>query len=288
MDEANLRDLSDAQLESLVLTDHAKPGDKGAAKAELVRRQRKHELELDQKKREHDVALFNAHSDLTRLSHEFEERLAGEQQAHAEALVSEQASPARNAANASMWAAAAATLSAMAAILSAGVAYWTYTNARPPPPAIGANAPQAAKESDAALEARRQVPMVQFYTQAGTSASVAGIQIQNQGAEPLTVSQIAYFVDGLPMRGADEATARARLLHPEKIQTLDFAAGDTLAAGEKDWLYFRSARDRGELPKFLDFIASHAAIGVTVCTEEGRCVSRCSGPGKCGPGFGGG
>jgi hypothetical protein len=56
MDDLDMSDWSDARLE-VALSDYANPPERGAAKAEIAKRQRKHELDRDEHARQHDIAL---------------------------------------------------------------------------------------------------------------------------------------------------------------------------------------------------------------------------------------
>ncbi len=118
---------TDAQLEAMILPSALTSGDViGAARAELTKRQRAHELARDAVNRKHEVDIFIAQGNRDAFQQDFEERLAREQRAHAEKLANEQLRPAVSSATATRFAAIAAVLSAVAAIASAAVGYLSY------------------------------------------------------------------------------------------------------------------------------------------------------------------
>jgi hypothetical protein len=251
--DPDYNDLSDARLEALVISEYATPPERGAAKAELVRRQRQHEIKLAEAEDTRETNRRN-----------FDERMSREQQAHAERIASQQLQPAKSSVSATRLAALAALLSTAAALASAGIGYMAYAD-------------QHRQQTLAAH------PLVDFYTEDSDSEPTVGVQILNEGLYPLIVAKLEYFVDGRRIRDTDEANHLAKLADPDKVQVMEFGHNNPLGVGEKVWLYSRDTSDKAELAKFVSFIDDHFAVGVRVCSQFGQCTSPCSTTGKCGP-----
>jgi hypothetical protein len=263
--EPDMSGLSDATLEQMASGQYVTREDAGAARAELTKRQRRYEADRDDRRWIHDVDMFEAEGKRSIAQQEFDERLSRENREHAEKIAKEQLKPALNSARATKLAAVAAALSAFGGIAAATVSGLTYFDQQ-------------------RIERISGRPLVDFYTEDSEGASKIGIEIQNEGQAPLLVSKIVYFVDGRIIGGHDEAAMLGKL-NPTAVDYVDFEPGDKMAAGEKDWLFYWNSADKSNLPKFIDFLDKHLAIGAKVCSQLGDCVSRCSTPGRCGPNF---
>jgi hypothetical protein len=77
---------SDARLEETVIGGSPDLFLKGAARAELTQRQRKHELDRDQARMAHENGLFNSEAANQVHRKKFDERLAEENRAHADKI----------------------------------------------------------------------------------------------------------------------------------------------------------------------------------------------------------
>jgi hypothetical protein len=252
---------SDAELETLAASEFTDPAGRGAARAELVKRQRRYELDRDENKRLHDMRLFEAQGNRAAIEQEFQENLATRQEAQADKIAQAQLLPARTSARATMWATVAAGLSAFAALGTVAVGYFAYIDQRDQHRAAAA-------------------PLFDFYTEDSLDQPTVGIEIENDGASPLAVSKVVYFVDGKRVTGAFEERAH---LDPDKIQSVEFFPHDHLAVGQHTWIYSRSTTDKAQLPEFAKYIDDHVAVGVRACSQvaPSECVSRCSTPGMC-------
>jgi len=242
----------EADLEAILESQVADPAQRGAAKAELAKRQRHHEIMMAEAEDKREINRKN-----------FEERMAREQRDHAEKLAVQQLVPAKSSVTATRMAAISALLSTVAALATVWIGYATYTDQHHQQIVAGH-------------------PLVDFYTEDSDTEPTVGIQIQNEGLTPVIITKVEYFVDGQRIRDTDEANSRANLTNPEKVDVVEFQHRDPLAAGEKVWLYSRPTADKGELGKFTDFVDNHFTIGAEVCSPQGQCSSTCSTTGKCG------
>ena len=137
----DVSDWSEDRLEEEGLRSNADNVVRGAAKAELTRRQRKHELDRDRARAEQENSNFDADERNQVLRKQFDERLATENRAHAEKIAAEQLKPARSAATATRLAAIAAIASAVAAVASVTFSYLTYKDGQShlAPPSVTAH-----------------------------------------------------------------------------------------------------------------------------------------------------
>jgi hypothetical protein len=124
-------------------------------------------------------------------------------------------------------------------------------------------------------------PSVDFYTEVGTTESMAGVQLQNSGSGPAIITRISYYVDRKPVADDQEAAQYGKLDF-DVIYTFQFEDGDTLAANEKQWLFARRTSNKKGLDKFTEFVDEHLGVGVMYCTVLGfPCWSKCSTKGRC-------
>ncbi len=262
MSDPNFSDWSDVRLEALATSEYATPPERGAAKAELVRRQRQHEVSRDERRHAHDITLFDKQGRRDAAQQDFDERLAGKQREHAERIAAQQMRPAVSSARATVFAAISAGLSTIAVLISAVVGYLEYHDQHRAQYILGK-------------------PLVDFYTEDDEVKPIVGIQIMNEGSVPVLIKGVEYFVDGKPVGGHDDATKMTKL-NPEKIGVYDFERGDSLTVGEKEWLYYRLTNDKADLASFIKFVDDRVTVGVKLCSLQDECIKRCSSPGKCG------
>jgi len=126
MEEADLRDFTDADLERMALGTYVTPAEFGLAKAELDRRRRAHEAARDELRWKHDVELMDVQGRYNAVQQDHESALAREQMAHAEKLTDRQVAAAVDSARATKFAAWSAAFSAAGAIVAAVVALLQY------------------------------------------------------------------------------------------------------------------------------------------------------------------
>jgi hypothetical protein len=113
--------LPDDQLEGIVASDHLAPSERGTARAVLERRRRQWEEEQATVRRDFEMEQFNAEGVRDARRKQFEEALANKQMAHATALADKQETTAKRVAAATVYAAIAAGLSALGAVIDASL-----------------------------------------------------------------------------------------------------------------------------------------------------------------------
>jgi hypothetical protein len=104
------------------LAEHSPFALRGAAQAELLRRDREYAEQREQSRREFETAQFNAEGDRDAKRKEFEKALAERQMDHATTLAKDQIGAAQSAARAARWAAWATAAAALGAVAQAIIA----------------------------------------------------------------------------------------------------------------------------------------------------------------------
>jgi hypothetical protein len=122
--DPDVSDYSDAQLKAMVVSGALSNAKHiGAAKAELTKRQRQHELERDQARMAHENGLFNSEAANQVHRKNFDQRLAEENRAHADQIADQQLKVAARGVWITGFAAFAAIMSAIAAFASVWLSY---------------------------------------------------------------------------------------------------------------------------------------------------------------------
>jgi len=135
------------------------------------------------------------------------------------------------------------------------------------------------QHSDAGLQMR---PVVDFYTTTDTSEAKVGIQILNAGPGVALIRNITYFVDGKKVGDYSKGAAKSGT-DESLVDFFDFDDGDSMAVNESHWILFRDSTNKKDLEQFSDFVSDHLSAQVTYCSVSGRCWTKCSTKGMCGP-----
>ena len=126
-------------------------------------------------------------------------------------------------------------------------------------------------------------PAVDFDTEADLDDPPVVIAIVNAGPGPAVIKSISFYVDRKQVKNADEAAQYGKL-DADQLSTFEFDEGDTLAVGEKEWLFrYRktSKPDQKESERYADFVGEHLAIEAEFCSVLGDCWVKCSTRGRC-------
>lgn len=126
-------------------------------------------------------------------------------------------------------------------------------------------------------------PAVDFETEDDPDDPPIGISIANAGPGPAVIKSVSYYVDRKQVKGPEEA-AQLGKLDVDQLSAFEFDEGDTLAVGEKEWLFrYRrtSKRNEGETQRYADFVGDHLAIEAEFCSVLGDCWIKCSTRGRC-------
>jgi hypothetical protein len=109
---------------------------------------------------------------------------------------------------------------------------------------------------------------------------MAGIAVRNVGPGIARVSSVTYYMDGKMVEGAAGALEAERL-NPDKDQGVDLDRGNSMAAGEIDWLVRYPIGRRDEEERARDLFEEHLVIAIEYCTAGGNCTRLCSLPDRC-------
>jgi hypothetical protein len=126
-------------------------------------------------------------------------------------------------------------------------------------------------------------PAVDFDTEDDPDDPPVGIVIANSGPGPAVIKSISYYVDRKLVKGPEEA-AQLGKLDVEELSAFEFDEGDTLAVGQKEWLFrYRkmSKPDERQAQRYADFVGSHLGIEAEFCSVLGDCWIKCSTRGRC-------
>jgi hypothetical protein len=126
-------------------------------------------------------------------------------------------------------------------------------------------------------------PAVDFDTEDDPDDLPVGIAITNSGPGPAVIKSITYFVDRKPVKGPEEA-AQSGKLDVDELSAFEFDEGDTLAVGQKEWLFrYRktSKPDERQAQRYSDFVGTHLGIEAEFCSVLGDCWVKCSTRGRC-------
>jgi hypothetical protein len=126
-------------------------------------------------------------------------------------------------------------------------------------------------------------PAVDFDTADDPDDPPIGISIANAGPGPAVIKSISYYVDRKPVKGPEEA-AQSGKLDVDQLGAFEFDEGDTLAVGEKEWLFrYRKTTKPHETAahRYADFVGAHLAIEAEFCSVLGDCWIKCSMRGRC-------
>lgn len=109
---------------------------------------------------------------------------------------------------------------------------------------------------------------------------MAGIAVRNVGPGIARVSSVTYYMDGKVVEGAADALEAERL-DPDKDQGVDLDRGNSMAAGEIDWLVRYPVGRREEEERARDLFEEHLVIAMEYCTASGHRMRVCSLPDRC-------
>jgi hypothetical protein len=109
---------------------------------------------------------------------------------------------------------------------------------------------------------------------------MAGIAIRNVGPGIARVSSVTYYMDGKVQEDPGDALTQEKL-DPNRDEGVALDRGDSMAAGEIDWLVRYPIRRRDEEERATDLFEEHLAIAVEYCAASGNCTTLCSLPGRC-------
>ena len=126
-------------------------------------------------------------------------------------------------------------------------------------------------------------PAVDFDTEDDPDDPPVGIAIANSGPGPAIIRSISYYVDRKQVKGPEEAAQTAKL-DVDRLSTFEFDEGDTLAVGEKEWLFrYRktSKPDEAQAQRFAEFVGKRLGIEAEFCSVLGDCWIKCSTRGRC-------
>jgi hypothetical protein len=126
-------------------------------------------------------------------------------------------------------------------------------------------------------------PAVDFDTEDDADDSPVGIAIANSGPGPAVIKSISYYVDRKQVKGPEEA-AQLGKLDVEELSAFEFDEGDTLAVGQKEWLFrYRktSKPDERQAQRYAEFVGTHLGIEAEFCSVLGDCWIKCSTRSRC-------
>ncbi len=126
-------------------------------------------------------------------------------------------------------------------------------------------------------------PAVDFDTADDADDPPIGITIANAGPGPAVIKSVSYYVDRKQVKGPEEA-AQSGNLDVDELSAFEFDEGDTLAVGEKEWLFrYRKTSKPDELQaqRYADFVGGHLGIEAEFCSVLGDCWIKCSTRGRC-------
>jgi len=126
-------------------------------------------------------------------------------------------------------------------------------------------------------------PSIDFDTEDDPDDPPIGIAIANSGPGPAVIKSVSYYVDRKPVKDAEEAAQNGKL-DVDDLSAFEFDEGDTLAVGEKEWLFrYRktSKPDQAQAERYADFVGEHLAIEAEFCSVLGDCWIKCSTRGRC-------
>ena len=135
------------------------------------------------------------------------------------------------------------------------------------------------------LAIMQETPRIDFTTDTEVDDPLVGVTIINNGPALAQIKQITYFIDKHPVGDADKLTDSQNLVD---VTPLEFDTDDTLGVNDREWLLSESTKTKGKdeadsLDHFVDVLTNHLAVQAEVCSIfTGKCVKRCSSPGKCG------
>jgi hypothetical protein len=108
----------------------------------------------------------------------------------------------------------------------------------------------------------------------------AGIAVRNVGPGIARISSVTYYMDGKVQEDPGDALEQERL-EPRRDEGVDLDRGDSMAAGEIDWLVRYPIGRREEEERARDLFEEHLAIAVEYCSAGGNCTRLCSLPDRC-------
>lgn len=103
-----------------------------------------------------------------------------------------------------------------------------------------------------------------------------GIAVRNIGPGVANILSVVYFVDGNRVDDPENMLAQAH------FAGMELDRGDSMAAGETEWLVDYHATRDDDKARAIDFVEKHLQIAVDYCTPAGDCKKACSKKHGCG------
>ncbi len=108
----------------------------------------------------------------------------------------------------------------------------------------------------------------------------AGIAVRNVGPGIARIRSVTYYLDGKELDDPLDGLAQAKL-DPDRDEGVVLGLGDSMAAGEIDWLMRYPIRHRDEEKRATDLVENRLQIAVDYCSAGGNCARACSVLGGC-------
>lgn len=125
------------------------------------------------------------------------------------------------------------------------------------------------------------MPSIDFYTEDDDSSRTIGVQVVNNGPGPAIVRPIRYYVDRKLVKDSDEA-AKFCGVNPDLVQSLEYEEGDSVAVGEKTWVFYLSNKNKKLVDRFITCIDDRLGVEVEYRRLGGDWQKKCSSKGRCG------
>lgn len=108
----------------------------------------------------------------------------------------------------------------------------------------------------------------------------AGIAIRNLGPGVARIRSITYYLDGKVFDNPDTLLDQVKL-DSNRDQGIDLDPGDSIGAGETNWLVRYPFRGGGEEQEVIDLFEHRLEIGIDYCAANGKCAAVCTNLGHC-------
>ena len=108
----------------------------------------------------------------------------------------------------------------------------------------------------------------------------AGIGVRNVGPGVARLNSVTYYLDGRILDDPSDALEAVKL-DPDKDEGVTLDRGDSMAAGEVDWLIRYPIKRKGDEDKARELLENRLQIAVDYCSANGSCARKCSRPGGC-------
>lgn len=102
-----------------------------------------------------------------------------------------------------------------------------------------------------------------------------GIAVRNIGPGVASIRSVSYYFDGQTVDDPDG------MLNQAHFGGVEMDPGDSMAAGEQQWLVDYHAMRKEDESIAIDFVEKHLAVTVEYCTSAGDCKRACSRKGGC-------